>query len=259
MKDLVKKHSFCRIRVYEELDIIAPAIYAAISRARCFTKMKGSKGIISELINTSDQFKSKKKTWATLTKTWLNTNKIDLNQNIKETVLAVKAAYYRRVQERDRSIIGSLAAKFNWTSGKELRKAELNPSTSTLGLITMFKLRTGTFVTTNEMVIRGYFSPEYKNKCIMCKEETHEDLKHILLDCSALNEEINSTISEIIYLTTNISTDATHQLTLKILLGGETPAFGRKPAEVIPCTAKYLSAYVVKRSAFIKQLKTMTM
>ena len=43
--------------------------------------------------------------------------------------------------------------------------------------------------------------------------------------------------------------------TLKILLGGEMPAFGRKPAEIIPCSSRYLTALVVKRAAKLAAIK----
>lgn len=261
MKNLTKKHNYCRKRVYEELEVKRPYIYAAISRSRCFTKMKESNGVINELINNSRIFKSKKKTWVTNTMTWLKKNKIDMNLNTKETVHMVQAAVDVKQKKRNKSIIGTRATRYGWHSGKELIKAELFTDVPTLGLAMMFKIRTGTFRSTNEMIVTGKINPEYRNRCILCGTNTAETIEHLLLDCNALNVErdkyLTTIISEINGLSTSLATQ--RKLTQKVLLGGEMPAFGRKPAEIIPSVAKYLSALVVKRSAKIAEIKTTKM
>ena len=198
MKNLVKKHNFCRIRLYRELDIKHPAIYAAANRARCFIKMKDSNGIISDLIRSTGAFKSKKKTWCTSTVTWLRKNRIPLDMSIKETTRRVKAAISARKVQKDKSIIGATANKYGIGSGKELRMAELDPQTSTLGIATLFRLRTGTFRTINEMVVTGKLSPIYKDRCILCNLEVKETVEHMILDCEALIDERTGYLSSII-------------------------------------------------------------
>jgi hypothetical protein len=112
MKRLAKKHNFCRRRMYRELDIKTPAIQAAISRARCYTKMKTSTGVISELIASAGNFKSRKKTWTTRTVTWLKKNQIPLDLTTKETVKMTSKALIERSEKRDKSIISAAAVVF---------------------------------------------------------------------------------------------------------------------------------------------------
>jgi hypothetical protein len=253
MKTLVKKHNFCRKRLYDELDIKPLGLCAAVGRARCFSKMKDSKGVISELIHSSDSFKARKKTWCTNTKIWLTKNEIPCNLTQKETVLRTLAAASKRNQKRDKSIIGATMKNLNLYSGRELRDTELNSVVPTSGITTLFKLRTGTFRTINEMVVTGRLNPALRNKCIMCNSIVREDTEHLLLNCNALTEERSKYMGNTISSINEMSADSSvqRQLKLKILMGGEVPAFGRKPAETIQSVAKYLLAMVIKRSALI--------
>ena len=220
--------------------------------------MKDSNGIIADLIKTTGAFKSKKKTWCTSTVTWLRKNKIPLDMNIKETTRRVKAAVTVRKTRKDKSVIGATASKYGIGSGKELHIAELTPETSTLGIATLFRLRTGTYRTTNEMIATGKLSPIYKDRCILCNLEVKETAEHLILDCNALADERRLHLSSIINEINLWPADPVkrRKWTLKILLGGEMPAFGRKPAEIIPCLSKYLSALVVKRAAKLAVIKT---
>lgn len=257
MKSLSKKHNYCRKRLCSELDIKRPGIYAAISRARCFTKMKNSNGIINELINNVDKFKSKKRTWVTNTMIWLKKNHISTELETKETVQMVHAAVSEKQEKRNKSIIGAMANRLGWHSGKELIKAELNPEVPKLGLAMMFKIRTGTFRSVNEMVVTGKIDPKYRNKCVICETDGVETLEHLLLDCNALNDERSKYLSQYINEINGLSDNPSYQrkLTQKLLLGGEMPAFGRKPAEIIPSVAKYFSALVIKRATKLGALK----
>ena len=253
MKTLVRKHNFCRNRVYEELDIKPLSICAAVSRARCFTKMKESNGVISELIHSTEAFKARKKTWCTNTKVWLTKNEIPCNLDQKETVLKTLAAVSKRHSERDKSIIGATMRRLNIYSGKDLRILELNQVIPTTGMRVLFQLRTGTFRTINEMVITGRINPAFRSKCIMCNSIVKEDANHLLLECDGLREERAMYLSVLLSSINEMPVDqeVLGKLKTKILMGGEVPAFGRKPAEVIPSVAKYLLAIVIKRSALI--------
>ena len=253
MKNLVRKHNFCRNRVYNELDIKPLSICAAVSRARCFTKMKESNGVISELIHSTEEFKSMKKTWCTSTKTWLAKNKIPCNLDTKETVSKTLAAATKRQSKKDKSIIGTTMRRLNIYSGKELRTLEINTVLPTTGMRVLFQLRTGTFRTINEMVITGRINPAFRNKCILCNSIVKEDTNHLLLECDGLREERSMYLSGLLSSINEMLADqlVLGKLKTKILMGGEVPAFGRKPAEVIPSIAKYLLAMVIKRSALI--------
>ncbi|XP_077301481.1 uncharacterized protein LOC143922090 [Arctopsyche grandis] len=253
LKVLTRKHNFCRKRVYEELDLKPLGVCAAISRSRCYTKMKDSQGVISELIQSSGRFKARKKTWCTNTKIWLTRNGIPFDQSVKETLKLVHAAIRKRHDKKDKSIIGSSMKKLNLASGRKLREAELDPEVNVTGLNTLFKLRTGTFITINQMVITGRINPFFRNKCIMCNSVAKEDAAHLLVDCNALVIERSKYLLSLIKSINLITTDTQKQrlLKLKILMGGETPAFGRKPADIIPSVTKYLLAMIKKRSALI--------
>jgi hypothetical protein len=54
--------NFCRNRAYEEFDMKAIQVKAAMGRARAFYKWKNSCGLISGLIITADEFKVRQDT-----------------------------------------------------------------------------------------------------------------------------------------------------------------------------------------------------
>jgi len=78
---ILKSRNYSRNRAYEELDLKPVQVKAAVSRARGYSKWSQSKGFIRDLINTSDQFKSRKHTWSKTTKTWLKRFRINMSES----------------------------------------------------------------------------------------------------------------------------------------------------------------------------------
>ena len=119
----------------------------------------------------------------------------------------------------------------------------------------MTKLRTGTYQFTNKLVFKGIIDPCYINKCVFCKRHTVENIEHLIIECDAWREE-RKTFLEI--CGTNTVTPQIRNSSnsfLKCVLGGNSPASGRKPADWIIASGKFLSAIARKRAVIIAALK----
>lgn len=181
---ILNSKNYCRSRAYNELDLKHISIKAAMSRARGFNKWKQSKGLIKNLIMTSEAFKSKKYTWSKTIRTWLKRFKIEISENSfgREEV---QNNYISRVNLRDKSEISKLADNGNIGSGKKLRRLEIDGQIESGGFNHLLKLRTGTYKFTNNLVFSGIIPQNKINNCIFCKEHGREDIKHLLLYCKA--------------------------------------------------------------------------
>lgn len=70
---ILKRHNFDRRRAYEEFDIKSLYLCAAMSRFRGYYKWMSNRSLISDLIKSHDDFKSRKRTWAKNSRVWLRT------------------------------------------------------------------------------------------------------------------------------------------------------------------------------------------
>lgn len=254
IKGIVKKSNFCRTRSYEEFDIKSIYISAAISRARGLKKWTNSNGLISDCIQSQEQFKSKQSTWIKEAKRWLKLMRIDISsQNLIEQVLINRT---NRMHEKDKSIIGQWANRISITSGKAIRKAEIRNTCNYTGINLITKLRTGTFTFTNQLVRLQVLPDTLKNKCVCCKIGIVEDVEHLLLSCIKFNNIREKCIPNILNLISVANTDILKHKLIKKLLGEEGDlTSGRKITREGLGTIEYLSCILPLRSAFIVEFK----
>jgi hypothetical protein len=252
---ILGNRNFCRNRAYEEFDLKPIQIKAALSRARGYKKWSESKGFIKDLINTSGQFKSKKHTWCKTTKVWLKRFRINIAESISLGRKEVLDEYYLRIQKRDHTLISREANKYKFGSGKKIRKLQLSNQNISNGLYHLTKLRTGTYQFTNKLVFSGFIDPGYTNKCAFCKKHTIENTEHLLIHCSAWNEERRTFLEINGVNNNNPLTGNNLDSHIKSVLGGNNPASGRKPADWIIACGSFLSAIARKRSVLIADLK----
>lgn len=252
---ILKSRTFSRNRAYEEFDLKPVQIKAAVSRARGFSKWSQSNGFIKDLINSSDQFKSRKHTWSKTTKMWLKRFRINLAESTSSGRNEVLNEYIPRVRQRDHTQASRQATQLSLGSGKQIRRLQLNNLCPSSGLYHLTRLRTGTFQLTNKLVFNGTISPSYINKCAFCGRHTPENNEHLMTQCSAWREErrtflgISGVNSNNPQITDNLS------VLLKSVLGGNSPASGRKPADWIVASGNFLSAISRKRAAIVAALK----
>ena len=207
---------YCRQRAYEELDLKAVAVKAAVSRARAYEKWKTSRSLIRDLIATSVSFKSKNYTWSKATRVWLKCHKLESNGQIRREVLY---EYSKRLSKRDKSEISKFAKITSIGSGKLIRKLELN-SCEGIGYLALTKIRTGSYPFVNRLVVSGRLSHNCINKCIFCGENTRENAEHVLLKCSAWNQERSEILQvEIKDLPEEVASRKINKI-LKSFLGG---------------------------------------
>ena len=249
---VLKNKMFCRNRAYEEFDLKPIQLRAALNRTRGYFKWKNSYNIIKSLIHTAEDFKARKRTWTTGTRTWLKKFKIDLNSNSGQK--EVLKDYQLRIEKREHSLISKNAKDWKLSSGKLLRKLEVSKKLNSNGAMLLTKLRTGTFMFTNNYVYSGKIPPEYKNKCICCQTRCIENTEHLMLKCSAFDEErvkfLN--VNRAIFVSGNGPNFVRGKL--RETLGGVCPASGMKRADRIVNTINYLSAISRKRNAVVGNL-----
>ena len=242
--------NYCRNRVYEELDIRAVEIKAAMSRVRGYRKWSKSRGLIKELIGTSELFKSRKSTWSKTTRVWMKRFKINVPEN-ESGKKEVMKNYIERIQAKDKAVITAMAKENKYGSGKLARRLELNGVIEPGSLNNFLKLRCGTYHFTNNLVFSKKINQENMNKCIFCKKNIKEDIRHLLLFCNAWIKE-RETYLGFSALNENVAPEILRKNIIDIL-GGDRPASGRKPADRIIATCKFLSAIARKRSVIIAE------
>jgi hypothetical protein len=245
--------NYSRNRAYEELDLKPVQVKAAVSRARGYSKWSQCNGLIKDLIDTSDQFKSRKHTWSKTTKMWLKRFRINLTESLSLGRMEVLNEYIPRVNRRDHTEATRQATQLKLGSGKQIRRLQLSNLSSTSGLYYLTRLRTGTYQFTNKLIFSGIISPRYINKCAFCKKNTIENIEHLIIHCDAWNME-RLTFLKINDINESLITDNLRSV-LKSVLGGNNPASGRKPVDWIIATGKFLSAISRKRTVIVTDLK----
>lgn len=255
IKCIVKKSNFCRLRAYDELDIKALYVSAAVSRARGLKKWTSAKGLISDCIRSQVNFKSKESTWIKEAKRWLKVMGIDINLPLQELVLQVYLKRNARLHEKDRSVIGAFAKKLALTSGKAIRKSEIRNASSYKGVNWITRLRTGTFLFTNQLVGLQVLPNTLRNRCVCCNEAGVEDAEHLIMYCPAFSSQRDRHMPQLRGLLESASSDSDRLKTLKKLLGEEGLTSGRKISREVQITIEYLSCILPKRSAYIAERK----
>ena len=174
--------------------------------------------------------------------------KIDIELPTQELIVQVTLNRTKRAHEKDNSIIGQWAKSLNITSGKAIRKAEIKHTCNYLGVNMITKIRTGTAMFTNQLVRILKAPASLKNKCICCKENTIEDVEHLILDCKTFSSVRERCIP-------NLNKNLERHQILKKLLGEEGLTSGRKITRELLGTIEYLSCILPKRAALIAERK----
>ena len=252
IKCILKKSNFCRFRAYEELDVKPLYLSGATARTRGLKKWTESAGLISDLIRSQSDFKSKQSTWIKASRRWLKLNKIDLSNSPQACIEQVAANRLERLRERDISVIGNFAKKYSLKSGKALIKAEILKRCNYIGLNGLIKMRTGTFSFTKDLVRTGLVPTIYRDKCICCRKTCIENVEHIILYCEAFNSVRERYIPNSKFKHRD-SDEA--MKTLKMLLGGEPLTSSGKITEGVLNNIEYLSVVLPLRSAIIAERK----
>jgi hypothetical protein len=162
------------------------------------------------------------------------------------------------VRKRDHTQASRQAAQLRLGSGKQIRRLQLSNLCSPGGLYHLTRLRTGTYQFTNKLVFSGTINPRYINMCAFCRRHTTENIEHLMLQCDAWREE-RRTFLGISGVNSNPQITDNLRSFLKSVLGGNNPASGRKPADWIIASGKFLSAISRKRAASVAALKRESM
>ena len=251
LKCIVKRSNFCRRRAYEEFGVQPLYVSAAVARARGLHKWTNSTTMIRDLIRDTS-FKSKKSTWIKEARRWLKLMKIELDQPFEELRRQLVSDRMEKLRHKDRSVVSGWADSLSIKDGCNIRRMQLKHGCSSLGMSMLIRLRTGTFLFTNQMVRLQLLPSRFKNRCVCCDEAVTENVQHLLIECRAFDD------LRARYLTPVISrvapTPGRHEPTMSLvgrLLGGETPAVGGPSYREVLACCEYLSAAVPRRSSLV--------
>jgi hypothetical protein len=262
LKRIVKRHNFCRKRVYNELGLKDPATIATLSRARGFLKWENSNGRISDLIKTRTLVTNRKRTWSQVSQSWLKRFKIDSEQDMKSMSTDILNCTIKSSDDKDKSIIGEIAKEYHLKNGKSIRLAQQNNVLNPIGVNSLFRMRIGTFNYSDNILrmVKNTLDPEthsrLEKRCLCCKEEAKENIEHMLLFCKSFERERIKHLKPLIdkIKTLRMSQEKFINVVIRTLLGEETPASGWKKTDSVVYTINYLSDIVPKRTAIIAEL-----
>ena len=119
---IVKKHNFCRRRLYDELDIKDINTATVIGRARGYFKWKNSKGVIKWILDSKSIVKSRKRTWSQVSASWLKRTGINPYGNKEEQLNLLAKNLKDKANAKDKSRIGEFATEHKIRSGKIVRE-----------------------------------------------------------------------------------------------------------------------------------------
>jgi exonuclease III len=251
-KCIVRKSNFCRIRTYEEFDIETPHVLSAANRARGLSKWKDSRGLLRELIAGYQSFKSRKRTWVKEAFRWLKAMNIDVTLPTKELVHATKNNRKNLMFRKDQSLIGQFARNLSIRSGKVLRKAEVEESLDSRGLIALMRIRTGTYMFSNSLILKHNLESSFKDKCLFCKVNTKEEAWHMLIECQAFSRARRKYLAKHLKNFWNPILQKPKILSL-LLGGGQVASRLMKLPRAVMDTVCYLAHLVPRRSAILAE------
>lgn len=249
---ILKRHNFDRRRAYEEFGLKAPYVASAVSRYRGYYKWVNNRSLISDLIESHDEYKSRKRTWAKNTRVWLRTQQLEnleVGQACKRIVTADKSKYLMK----DASKIGAFCNRLRIGSGKMIRGAEINARSSTTGVYYLTQIRTGTFMFSRRLVFAGLISQQYKAKCVGCKAHVIEDAWHFITECSAFCHLRRSFMPKSISCINRVVSVNDRDRLLGILLGGEWDVAKRQQNALVFETIEYLARACVWRLSLVNE------
>lgn len=255
IKCIVKKSNFCRLRSYDEFDIKALYVSAAVSRARGLKKWTNANGLISDCITSQSNFKSKESTWIKEAKRWLKVMGIDINLPLQELIMQVYTKRNTRLHERDRSVIGEFAKRLSLNSGKTIRRSEIKNLSNHKGVSMITKIRTGTFMFTKQLIRMSVLPTSLRDRCVCCNDPVEENPEHLILHCSKFNEIREKVFPNLRDQLQKLNTEGDQNKFFRKLLGEEGLTSGRKITREVQNTIEYLSCILPKRSAIITERK----
>ena len=167
--------------------------------------------------------------------------------------IAVTKEYIIRIMKRDHSLISRQAKEYKISFGKKLRRLQLKNPLLTNGINHLTKIRTGSFQFVNKLIFNKKLDRQYLNKCIFYKKKIIEDTKHLFIYCKAWEKERRKylKITTLESQPDDLRSVADMEKFISIVLGGNKPASGWKPAELLPASCRFLSAIAKKRKAII--------
>ncbi|KAI5172896.1 hypothetical protein PAEPH01_1818 [Pancytospora epiphaga] len=181
LKCLFRCSNFCRLRAYEEFDLLSLYVSAILGKAQAIKKWTLFRCIIRDLI--LNPFRFRKLSWAKESRRWLKVMKIDLSELshlIKSNIISSRMA---SLKKRDFAFVCVWAAVHRIGSGKRIKKLQIVESRFTSCVSALTCIKTGSFPFTNILVYYMVIPIIFKNRCVACDGTFPKDVTHLLLLC----------------------------------------------------------------------------
>jgi hypothetical protein len=181
----------CPLAIGRELNIPPFWVRSASSRVRLYQKAPGLKTWLRVLVEKGCKMPTRgTRPWVTLTERWIR-GRINSYEGPPQFPIHtwVKNKEWDRAIERSSTLASNQYERNGFINGRQyLRYGNYN-LISQSGLIHLFRMRTGSFLTTQRLAFMGFVSPDLKYSCPFCRLQEAETVAHLLVSCPRWSEQ----------------------------------------------------------------------
>jgi hypothetical protein len=209
----------CPIAIGRELDIPPLWVRAASSRVRLYLKASSLKTWLRVLVEQRCKLPQRgTRPWVTLTDRWLR-GRLNIYEGPPQRPIHkwVMREEWTRTIERTSTVSSIQYERNNFVNGRGYLEDGNYNLLSTPGLLYLFRMRTGSFLTAQKLSFMGFISPNFRLNCPFCRDQVAESIGHLLLECSAWDHQRNAIFGEVFFSYTR---DLDRDSASVLLLGG---------------------------------------
>jgi hypothetical protein len=184
----------CPIAIGRELNIPPFSVRVASSRVRLFLKAPGLKTWMNVLVEKTRALPIRgTRPWVTRTESWIR-GRIKTYEGPPQFPVDkwVMREEWARVIERTSTVSSIQYERNGFVNGRRYLEFGNYNLLSQSGLIYLFRMRTGSFLTAQRLAFMGFISPEFRSTCPFCRCQIAETLEHLLIACPRWDEQRRS-------------------------------------------------------------------
>jgi hypothetical protein len=175
----------CPLAIGRELNIPPFWVRAATSRVRIYEKASILKTWLHILCQQDSHLpQAGSRPWIMLTRRWLNRKLADHGRPTQPIHRWIRNLEWSRSDEKAATISMVQYVRNGYIRGRQYLLFSPYDLTNRAGMISLLRLRTGSFLTIQRMAQMRLISPEYFNCCPFCGSLEPETIEHLLTTCS---------------------------------------------------------------------------
>ena len=211
----------CPIAIGRELNIPPFWVRAATARVRLFQKAPRLKTWLRILDERRCRLPQRgTRPWITLSDRWLR-GRLNTYEGPPQLPLHewVRREEWTRAIERSSTVSSIQYERNAFFNGRRYLEFGNYNLLSQSGLVSLFRMRTGSFLTAQRLAFMGFISPEFRSRCPFCLLPGGETIDHLLLGCPRWEPHRRTTFTAILDIVRGFNDQASASV---MLLGGET-------------------------------------